>query len=713
VSASPLSRDGEDKPTHTIVRLPEGVAPPRIDGVFDDEAWQLVTPLDELTQAIPIELSAPSQRTEIRLAYDSRAFYMAVTCYDDSASGVRATLSERDAVLNDEDRIVFIFDTNLDGVSAFGFQVGAGGARSDAAVYKGKIPNLNVDYDWTASTHVTGEGWVTEVEIPWFNFTFDRDQDVWGFNIQRAITHEGEVVRWSSPVSRAEAFAPAYAGRLEGLVGMNRGTDLDVKPFVVGRYDRDRGVGDEDLDFDAGLDLVYGLSSTTVFKLSLNTDFAETEVDGRYVNLTRYSLFYPEKRDFFSEDAGLFAFGEPIRGGSQDVIPYHSRVIGLDARREEVPILAASKLTAEGKGYSYGLLAVRTKEKDMLDEQTLLVGRFSKTFGEASDVGILITDGDPLDRDREHTIGADLNFRTTEFLDDKNLNVTAFLLTSEKERASDEQNSYELFIDYPNDEVEAFAAYTVVEENFDPALGFVPRKGIKKYQGDFAYRPRIDTAVRQLDFSVETDVITDMGGDKETVDIMLRPFGIHFDSGDNAGVDVEYREEELSRPFTIVPGVRVPVGGYEFLRYGLRVNSSTQRSMWASVSAFFGEFFGGEREDYGASVTWRPGRGERLVTGRLTAELEHTEIGLPSGAFDVDVIRVRGNVEVGDYLYWNNYLQWDDQTDLLGLNSRLRWIIEDGRELNFVVNQGWIYDTETFYSDESTVTFKFSYNFHF
>ena len=704
------AQESWERPTTSATRIPSSAARPSIDGVLDERVWAEAPPLAGLRQAVPVEFGDPSEETEVRILYDDESIFIGVTCFDSAPDRIMNTVRERDVRLATDDNLSIVFDPLQTQINGYLFGIGAGGSRADGAITDGRA-NININYEWFGRTQVNEEGWVAEIEIPWSEFNFDPKLTTWGFNFERFIARKNETIRWSAPLARVRNAQTAFAGRLAGLDEIQKGLALDLKPFVVGRHTNDRSTGEAEDDLEVGIDVFYKLTPNTKLSLSVNPDFAEAEVDDRLVNLTRFPLFLPERRPFFLEDAGIFTFGPPIRPSSTfrnppsiDVIPYFSRRIGLSPLGQPVPINYAAKLTSENESFRYGVLATETGETEILDEQGLAVARFSKKLFEQSDVGVIGTYGDPQDRGREGTFGIDLNLRSTSFLDDKNLNFSAWVLRTATEDVDDEQGSYQVAASYPNDTVNLFSSYTVVEDNFDPAIGFVQRYG-HKFQNSFAWRPRPHNFVRQYDFRVEPNLVTNNDGETETVFVLYRPFGVEFESGDEITIDIEQSKEVLDQPFPIHPGVIIPVGTYEFVRGGLALQSNERRPFEAFGSVFGGEFFDGDRIDYIAGINLRtPG-----VVSLLGLEYNFNDVHLPAGDFTVSLARLKLDLQFGRQLTWSNYVQWDNRTELLGLNSRFRWFVADGRELHFVVNQGWNYDSRTITTQDTEVILKVSY----
>ncbi len=671
-----------EEPVYSITAVPPGTERPVIDGLLDDPAWRSAQPLSALRQVVPVAGAVPTEETEIRLLFDERSIFVLLDCRDSDPERIRATQLKRDARLGPDDRVELFFDTFLDRRNAFWFQIGAGGSKGDALIARNGS-RFNKDWDgiWYGQSRVTERGWQAELEIPLATLNFDQAGTSWGFNVRRFIRRREEEARWASPTPRLQFFSVAHAGTLQGLAGLQQGLGLDVVPFVVGDWLRDRTTLEQDLEEDVGLDLFYKVTPSTKVSLSINTDFAETEVDDRQINLTRFDLFFPEKRDFFLEDSSTFEFGPDNR----DAVPFFSRRIGLDDNDNEVPLRTAVKVTTQTDSFSAGILDVQTSDTSSIDSRNLLAARFSKNIFDQSDIGLVYTRGNPTENtDQDQTVGVDMNLRTDSFLGDKNLRFTTFVQESRNEgsRGSDDA-AWFASVDYPNDEIDLSFQYLGVDDDFEPELGRAPRTGIRSYFADLNYRPRLYGDIRQLRFSLEPRLVTNEGNDTESVEIEIQPVGILWESGDQLELKLTPRREVLDADFNL-QGVIVPAGSYDFRRFEIEFESSNKRQIELAASYVFGSFFDGYRQDVNLGVGIR-------ASSRVLVDIEYefNDVDLDGGSFDVHVARTRVELQFTPRVSWSNFFQYDNLSDQLGLNSRMWWIVEPGRELFFVVNQGW------------------------
>lgn len=671
----------------------EASAAPTIDGVLNEPMWQEAALLGELTQVIPTEGGTPSQRTEVRLAFDRDALYVGIACFDDDVAGLRATQRRRDANLDPDDSIELLIDPFHDRRNAFWFQIGPGGARGDALIVKnGGQFNKRWDGIWEGRSTIQENGWFAELRIPFATLNFRENQTVWGFNFRRFVRRFDEEDRWATPSRDVRFFSVADAGELVGMSGLEQGLGLDVTPFVVGDWQASPdGLGADETTMEVGLDAFWRPTPDTKLSISYNTDFAQTEVDQTQVNLTRFSLFFPEKRDFFLEDSGNFYFDAP-----QGVVPFFSRRIGL-VDGDVVPLVGAVKYTGQTGNSTFGILDAVTDSavldpegaSEALGSQNLFAGRYSQNFSDELDAGVIVTSGDPSGADKgAATVGLDWGWRTSDF-NGKNLRIKGSALAATNDPSGTEDGlptAFGLTVDYPNDELDWYASLSQVGADFDPALGYVKRRGMRRYAAGLAVKPRFDDSdwLRQLQFEVNPTLYTDSTGRFETLEVDADLVGFRFESGDRATLKLLNTTEQLDEGFDVLDGIGVNAGRYNQTRVGISLRAADRRELSGRLEVFGGEFWDGTRTDLVGKLNWRPG-----PLFSTTASFERNEIELDAGSFDVNIARLRTDLVFTPDLSWSGDLQWDNVSEEIGFNSRVWWILGPGREAFFVVNQGW------------------------
>jgi len=655
--------------------------PPTIDGRLDEPVWQAAALIDRLTQVEPAEGAEPGERTEIRLLYDTDFLYIGVRAWDADPRAIVATQMEPDADLDSDDRVSFVLDTFLDRRNAFFFQVNPRGAQVDGLIENSSRPRTEWDGIWRAEASVDDRGWVAEIAIPFKTLSFDPRATAWGFNLERVIRRRNEVLRWAGAARNKELTDIGEAGALGGISGIAQGLGVDVRPSLTARYLRDRVTGSDDTEVKPSLDVFYRITPYLTAALTVNTDFAETEVDEREINLTRFDLFFPEKRDFFLQDAGIFDFGGLERNGR----PFFSRRIGIGPEDQVVDILAGGKLTGRVGRVKVGLLDVQTEASGELDAKNLFVGRAAVNVLEQSAVGVIVTHGDPTSNADNLLLGADFNYLDTRFLGDQVLAGVLWVQHSFSTGADDDQLAYGGTLEFPNEPVEVTAAFTEIQRNFRPALGFVNRRDIRQYEASTRYRFRPEP-VRRVDTSLSGLVVTDTDDRLESGEVKLDAVRLQTHPGDNLRLGYAYTHERLEEEFRFRgQDVTVPPGRYDDNRVEASVETSDGRPLGVGLGVSWGEFFTGTRLEIKPTLAWRPS--PYLF---VAAEYTHNDVDLPQGDFTIRLARLRLGLRFSPRLSWLSLVQYDNVSRDVGFNSRLRWVVSPGNDVFLVVNQSWV-----------------------
>lgn len=697
--------------------------PIAVDGVLDEPVWRKAPKIGDLIQRQPVPGQVPSERTDVTLVYDEDALYIGVVAHDSEPHRVIGTQMARDASLNSDDRIEIVLDTFRDQRSAFYFATNPAGALVDGLTFANGQLNTDWDAIWDVRTRRTEQGWVAEFVIPFKSLSFPPGRSVWGFNFSRNVYRKLEDIRWSGARLETKFLQVSEAGEITNLDGLTQGIGLDVRPFVAGSALHLGETGQDDVTGKPGLDLFYSVTASLRLTGTVNTDFAETEVDERQINLTRFSLLFPEKRAFFLEDAGVFSFAstgpEPPGGippSGADVYPFFSRRIGL-LEGEEVPIDVGAKLTGRIGRSDVGVLAVRTGElEDVVEPKSLVVARMKWNLFQQSYVGALFTGGDPASGKSGETYGVDLRLTTSRFLGgSRNFDVTAYAARSVNAGRSREDWSWGFSARYPNDKYDAQVLVREIQENFDPALGFIQRDNVRMLRLAASYNPRpkdfLD--IQQMFHDVYYTRFTRLdNGEVESWDLYVTPFDWHLNSGDSIHslLDFNPRYERLFDPFEISPGVVLAPGEYRFTRFGSFFASAAKRRLSGSFGVNWGDYWSGKAEEVRAGLTYK-------LPPWLTVSLDFnkTFARLPEGGFTATIVTSRLDYSASPRLSFSNLIQYDNRSRNLGWQSRLRWTLRPGSDFFFVFNQGWIHEEGNlrFRPQDSKVSGKLQYTFRF
>lgn len=677
---------------------------------MDEPAWAGAPSIGALIQREPNPAEPATERTEVKLLYDRSHLYIGVTCYDSEPRRIVATQMKRDADLSADDRIEILLDTFHDRRNAFYFATNPLGALVDGLIVENRDLNTDFDAIWNVRTRRFQGGWTAEFAIPFKSLGFHKGQTVWGFNISRTIKRKFEEDRWASARLDTSFFQVSEAGEITGLSAIEQGLGLDIRPFDSGAWLHTFDPGRNTLTGKPGLDIFDNLTPSLKLTSTINTDFGETEVDARQINLTRFPLFFPEKRTFFLEDAGVFTFSNT----GSDLLPFFSRSIGL-LSDQEIPILAGTKLTGRIGHYDVGALGVRTKTTSLAPARTFFVGRIRRNFFQQSYVGAILTDGDPALAASSRTFGADLHLATARFAGrPQNFQVDAFGLKTANGGVSGNDRAFGFSASYPNDLWSATVDWREIEANVRPALGFVERGDVRRLaiRAEFDPRPADFLNLRQMfhEFSFTRFTRLDTGR-VESWRVFTAPINWRFNSGDRFELNYVPTFERLFEPFEISSGVVLPPGDYRFTRYRAEFGTASKRRWQAEGTWWFGDFWSGRANQVATTVRYK-------IVPHFQASLEtdQTFARLPQGRFVTRIFTVRADYSLSPYATLSNLVQFDNGSRNLGWQSRLRWILRPGNELFVVFNQGYQQDPRggvRFRPTSTDLTTKFQYTFRF
>ncbi len=690
--------------------------PPKIDGYVDDTAWQQAVVVTEFIQREPDTGEPVSEKTVAHICYDKNYLYIGFICHDDPKK-ITAKEIGRDAALPNDDKVVIILDTFLDRRNSYWFEINPRGSKGDALFgQNGAAMNKDWDGIWLGRSSIQAHGWETEVAIPFKSLNFHPTQTTWGFKLARDIQHKSEKAYWPVANINGPQYMVSDAGDLTGLDGISQGVGLDIRPYGLLGVDQKRG---EDFSFKsieghAGLDVFYQITPGLKSVLTVNTDFAQTEVDDRQINLTRFRLFFPEKRDFFLDGSNYFQFANEGESRRPKMVTFWSRAIGLDEHGAPIPIVAGAKVTGQAEAWNIGIL-------DVVDErergtQNFAVARVSRNIGEQSAIGFIGTYGNSESTEENSVVGADVKLATSRLAGGKNLSYYLYGLKSNTEGLSGRDMAWGTEISYPNDLLNFSAGYMQIDENYVAGVGYVRRKNIRNSYGEIGFGPRPKKwGILQLEIGAEFDYITDFANRLLTREVELEPIGIRFLSGEEISCEITRTYEFLDHDFDIFNGFIIPSDTYEYTRQGIRASSAQRRKVFAGIDYEWGEFWTGTAEEIRLDVGYKIS-----VPVALAAEFEYNDVELPVGNFIVKVYRNNFDLLFSPRLTLKSFVQYDDESQRLGWQSRLRWIIQPGNDIILAWNSLWS-DPKArmdphlrdFALAQSTTRLKLNYNYRF
>ncbi|MFQ6006432.1 MAG: DUF5916 domain-containing protein [Woeseia sp.] len=556
---------------------------------------------------------------------------------------------------------------------------------------------------WHARSALNEHGWATEIAIPFKSISFDPKSETWGVNFGRGIVRKQEFNMWWS---HERQDWPAYAGEMSGINGIEQGLGLGVTPSVNLIRSRDFTIGESASMIAPSLDVLYKITPSLNATFTLNTDFSTTEVDDQQIALDRFSLFFPEKRDFFLQDAGIFEFGNIDTNGR----PFFSRRIGLSNDGRAIGIDAGGKLTGRVGRFNIGMLAIRQEAFGNVGARDLVVARGSANVLDESALGFVFTHGDPASNDSNSLIGTDFLYRNSEGPFGQILEGKLWLQKSQSTGFDGRDQAFGAEISMPNDRIAANIAALEIQDNFRPALGFVNRTGIRQYEAGFRYRTRPGKGRwRAINHRIDATLVTDMNGDSLSQELRIRPVTFYSHRDDFLMFEWQRQAERVLEDFRLFDRLEVPAGEYEFDRYRAEIATGRQRPVRVVLSLQDGGFFGGDRLEKFVELQWR-----QSAHFSMAAMFTENVVDLPGGSFTSHLASLRTDIAFNPMWSWSNLIQYDNSAEAVGLNSRLRYIPEAGRELLLVLNRGYSVDAlNSLTSSDNELNLKFSYTFRY
>ena len=661
-------------------------SPPVIDGVLDEPFWALVQPLTGFLQRDPVDGAPASEKTEVRIAYTPTALYFGMTMHDSEPNLIRGNILQRGGWIDKDDNIRIALDTYDDDRNAYMFEVGVLGTQDDALISDESSTDWNWDGIYTTEARITEEGWVLEIEIPFTTIRFDdTEAPEMGIAIARTIRRKNESVFWPhiGQEYRSGIVQVSRYARMTGLRDLQKSRHIELKPHAISGATHTSENGN-DTRINAGIDIKASFTSNSTLDLTYNTDFAQVEADNVQVNLTRFSLFFPEKREFFLERAGLFQFGAP-----RETEVFFSRRVGLDA-----DILGGGRFTGQAGPISIGAMSLRTAGINVPGSVSdppntgagawNLVTRVRGNVLPRMTVGGIVTSKETV-AGHNRVAGADLQSRFW--------SSSSFLLWAAKVWDSDYAGSdgssvagqAELMLQ--NDRYIFEITRTVIGEAFDPALGFVPRPDQKRWGGQVGVQPRFENSswARQFFLALGANHIQGIDGEKQSHFRRLTA-RLDFQSGDRANLALTERFEGLSEHARI-NGRMVSAGDYRFRRLSAGFTPDRARSVGLKFNAALGDFWSGTRTELGGGVVW-------IANKHLTVDgsVSWNDISLPvpDGDFTTTLISTRLEAALSRKLFAYALVQWDDVSQTLQSNIRVDWIHTPGSDLFVVLDTGYL-----------------------
>lgn len=651
-----------------------------LDGILDEPEWSKAPHISNFTQRELNENAPATERTEIAVLYSQMDLFIGIWCFDSEPDKIIAQRMKWDFDTDSDDNFQIILDTYGDRRNAYFFAVNPNGSQADALVQdNGRKSNSDWNGVWYAAATKTGRGWFAEVRIPFSTLKFSAaNAQTWGINFERNIRHKREQDRWQGWSRDVSLRQISRAGTLEGLRDLARLGIFEFRPYAVGGLEKERG--EKALTKgDLGLDFSYLVNPTVKMDFTVNPDFAQVESDQLIVNLTRFSISYPEKRQFFLEGKNFFDFS---LGRAQ---PFYSRRIG-SVQGQEAAIIGGARFLGKMGGTTLGVMDLQTRRTDVSNSTNFSLVRVKQDLGEESSVGFLAI-GAAQSGHFNGTGGVDALFSTSKLFGDKNFQLGGAFAATYTSNAEDAAGTaHRLFLSYPNDLVEFTGSWERVGLGFNPEVGFLSRTSYQVFSTELVVspRPKFLPWVRQLELKpIELSYyIDDVTKEMQSVYMEFVPLALSLKSGDAFEFNIQRSAENLTEDFEIRDGFVIPAGRYWTDRASLQVETFEGRPVVADIGFSWGEFYDGTSTEWEAGLAWKPGK--HFSAG---ADYAKTDIRLAAGAFTIDEVVARMNLSLSPRLYGSVFGQWNNDDDEILFNFRVTWIPKPGAYLYLVLNQ--------------------------
>ncbi|MGB9665320.1 MAG: DUF5916 domain-containing protein [Ignavibacteria bacterium] len=650
---------------------------PKLDGILNDSVWQVAKPVSDFLQQEPIAGNPPSFKTEVKMVYTDYALYVGVMCYDPEPQKIIARELKSDGNLRGDDNFTILFDTFNDKKTAYWFGTNPLGMRDDALLAGMDFRGFNEDWNgiWDVRVAVVDSGWSIEFEFPFSTFKFYKQREqIWGINFQRQIRRLNEQVLWSGVGKNIGFFKLSYTGKLIGIKDIKRGDPIYLKPFLS--LGRQFSIEENKTLIKPGLDIKYGLTQNLSLDLTFNTDFAQVESDRARINLTRFPLFFPEKREFFLENSSIFDYTFGFRNNV-----FYSRRIGI-SEGEEIPINGGARLVGRVNEFEIGLLSVQTAAKGNEPTTNYSVARVKYDLLEQSYAGFIITN--KISKNGFNRVyGADFNLNFTDFLGDQTLTIGGGALKSNESNGGKKNNAYKFFVSFPNDLVNAFLSYREAQEDFNPAMGFFFRTGFKSITSHLRISPRINyLGIKKLNFTIfESDIYWDANNNLSTSNFSFSPFGFSTNSDDFFRVEVKRNFDFVVSDFKLFDTLTVFSGKYNFNSIGFDLNTSRSRNLFLELNYSDGTYYSGRRRNFSSELTFMFSKHLSL-----SSDFDINQIELYGIKFYTRELGMRLRYDFSTMTYSSIFAQWNNELKEININYRFIWQPKIGSNFYIVIN---------------------------
>ncbi len=651
------------------------------DGIPDDSVWKSVKHISNFTQR-ELNFGQPaSEKTETAILYDDNNLYIGVWCYQKETGKIAAKFMSRDFDVDNDDVFGILISPFNDKRNGYLFVINPNGARADAQV-SGDDDNISWNGVWDAKSIRNDSGWFAEIVIPFSTFQFKKDSiQTWAINFGRTIRYKQEEDRWQG-WSRDYSFENlGNTGTLTGIKNIGYAKHFEFKPYALGGFQK---LKNDKIAYPGklGADLNVNITPTLKLNLTSNTDFAQVEADQVQVNLTRFNLYYPEKRDFFLEAADNFTM---YLGNDNEL--FYSRRIGIQ-NFQPVNIIGGARLFGKVGNSDIGFLSLQTSGVDSVPSTNNTVFRYKYNIGEQSYIGGIIT-SKINSKSSNQVVGIDANYTTSHFLKNKNLTIAGLVAQSiDDYKARNNSLAYRIYCDYPNDQIDHFIAISSLQQNFNPELGFLTRDNYTAFNWHLYFAPRWFTryGIKQLDLSPYdlSYFVTQSTKQLESWTNQVRPFGFILKSGDFFQFNLLQSYDRLDNEFSLTDSAIIPVGKYHMHNTEFQIETYQSRKLWTQLIYNWGKFYTGNIKTFTGSVGINLSKHFNLRT-----DYTYNDVQLPVAIVHSNQLAQYINYAFTTKLDLSFFGQWNSLDDVLLGNFRLHWIPKIGSDLYVVYNRGY------------------------
>jgi len=652
-----------------------------LNGILNENSWSKASKISNFIQREPDEGKPVSEPTYATVLYNNQKLYIGLWAYDSNPNKIIAKDMARDGRWGSSDNFEIIISPFNDKRNAYLFVVNPNGARGDAIITdNGNGWNEDWNGVWDVAVVKNDSGWFAEIEIPFSTLKFkNKEYQHWGFNIERNIRYKNEQATWQGWSRNFSVFQVSESGVLSGLSNIRSSEIFEFKPYVTTGFQKVAGQN-EDKVLKTGGEVNINFTPTTKLNLTANTDFSQVESDRAFINLTRFSIYLPEKREFFIENRNLFTFYM-----ASGMYGFYSRKIGIESG-EEIPIIGGIKLTGKENKTNFGIISIQTAERGDIPTANYSVLRVKQDISSQSSIGF-ITTAKNIKGHYNYLYGFDFDYLKSDFLKNKNFAFGGAISQTQTKNESNSKNlAYQLYLSYPNDQINYYLVAHSLEKKYNPEMGFLYRENISMISSTLEIKPRPKKMpiVKQFSFK-PLDVKYYISNDSKTLEsaeFLIRPLGFKTNSGEWFEFDLIRTFELIPYEFNIYKNITIPKGEYWFNHYQFQFDTYAGRKFYLGTYIDFGDFYNGKNTKTYINFMWYPNKHFNISTDWI-----RNDVSLAEGKFITNEIGSRLEYAFTPKLLNSIYSQWNNYTQEVLLNYRIHWIPKVGSDFYLAVNQ--------------------------